>query len=258
MDYLFTINFFVCLPGSKIILMLQWQNKIYNSNFSVKRAQKQWQQVAIFLWAKQERKDPILISVSPVSFGSISKKLWSHLSIKREPTGWASPARSEGTGSLHRLPPAASSSSSLAPWCCHSPGVRTATPMKWTQHWHQDHGRAPRTARDSGGCAQPSIRIISLQDTHVSKPRASVWKGWTPLWHRQWEWQSWETAREKRETEKALEAHFLQSYLHRRGCTGAQGTGLQFAMLFWACLYKALRRHIELIMINKINYPFSI
>lgn len=108
MDYLFTINFFVCLPGSKIILMLQLQNEIYNSNVSVKWAQKQWQQAAKFLWAKQERKNPILISVTPVSFRSISRKLWSHLSIKRVPTGWASPARCEGTGSLHRLPPCAS------------------------------------------------------------------------------------------------------------------------------------------------------
>lgn len=27
MDYLFIINFFVCLPRSKIILMSQWQKK---------------------------------------------------------------------------------------------------------------------------------------------------------------------------------------------------------------------------------------
>lgn len=58
-----------------------------------------------------------------------------------------------------------------------------------------------------------------LRDTYVSKTttRASIWKEWTPLWDRRWEQHSWETGREKRKSEKALEVYFLQTYSHRSG-----------------------------------------
>lgn len=262
MDYLFGINFFVCLPGSKIILMSQWQNEIYNSNVSVKPAQKQRQEAAKFLWARQERKDLILISVTDFSvFWEYFQETVEPIKYKERASRMSQPCNKWGNRLLAQAASCCipTNSSSLAPWWCHTPGVRAASPTKWAQHWHQEHGRVPRTVRDSGEhLHQASIRIIQLKDTHASKPRrSSGWKGQTPLWHRQWEWQSWETGREKRETEKALGARFLQSYLHRGSCTGAQSTGLQFAGLFWVWLYKVLRRHTELIMINNRIYLYS-
>lgn len=149
--------------------------------------------------------------------------------------------------------------------CCIPPQLILPGPLVLPQPWRKDSNShkmstalAPgpwQSSQNSQGLSRTCIRTIQLQDTHVSKPASP--KGWTLLWHRQWQWQSWETGREKREAEKALGAHFLQSCLHRRGCTAAQSTGLQFAMLLWACLYKVLRRDIKLMMINSINYPFQ-
>ena len=97
-----------------------------------------------------------------------------------------------------------------------SPGVRTATPIKWTECCHRGHGRfTRRLTRTSARTALETLINFVLTDTYVSKTtKASVWKEWTPLWDRQWEWHSWETGREKRKTEKAFEACLVQTYSH--------------------------------------------
>lgn len=65
-----------------------------------------------------------------------------------------------GAGSL---PPAASPPTHpLWPLMVPQSWSKDSSSTKWAQHWHQGHGRAPRTIRDSGG-HQASIKIVILR-----------------------------------------------------------------------------------------------